>query len=149
MVQWTGRLPAGKVYDLPAIALDIHPTFVSAAGGSLSPDWKLDGVDLIPHLTGEDPAPPHDTLYWRFGEQWAIRQGDWKLVKGRAATTAALYNLAEDIGEKTDLATAQAGKTQELQQAYDAWNAELIAPRWTRQANARRRRRARAGGAGE
>src|SRR5262249_50306898 len=81
-VQWKGPLPAGKVYDQPVIQLDILPTAIAAAGGEVSPDWKLDGVNLIPYLKDEAEGEPHETLYWRFGPEWAIRRGDWKLVQG-------------------------------------------------------------------
>src|SRR5439155_11464187 len=64
-VQWKGHLPAGKVYDLPVLNLDILPTAVVAAGGTVDPAWKLDGVDLMPYLTGKDSARPHETIYWR------------------------------------------------------------------------------------
>jgi arylsulfatase A-like enzyme len=133
MVQWKGHLPAGKLYDQPAIALDILPTAVAAAGKTAEADWKLDGVDLLPFLSGERTEAPHENLYWRFGEQWAIRRGDWKLVVAQGLTTPALYNLAQDIGETTDLAATEAAKVTELQQAYDDWNAQLIPPRWKRQ----------------
>src|SRR5262249_14129808 len=45
------------------------------------PEWKLDGVNLLPYLRGEKKEAPHEALYWRFGGQMAIRKGDWKLVK--------------------------------------------------------------------
>ena len=38
-------------------------------------------MDLLPFLSGEKSSPPHDALYWRFGEQMAIRLGDYKLVR--------------------------------------------------------------------
>jgi len=133
MAQWKGRLPAGKVYDLPAIALDVLPTAVTAVGGAIEAGWNLDGVDLVPYLSGEKTEAPHEDLYWRFGEQWAIRRGDWKLVLARGLTTPALYNLTQDISETTDLAATEAARLAELQQAYDEWNAQLIPPRWTRQ----------------
>src|SRR5262249_58579461 len=71
-VQWKGHLPAGKVYDQPVIQLDVLPTVVAAASGEVSPDWKLDGVNLLPFLKGETQAQarPHETLYWRFGTEW-------------------------------------------------------------------------------
>ncbi len=82
-VQWKGKIPAGKVYDYPVQNLDILPTAVVAAGGTIDPAWKLDGVDLMPFLTGKNTSRPHEVLYWRFGAQWAIRKGDWKLVVSR------------------------------------------------------------------
>jgi arylsulfatase A-like enzyme len=130
MVQWKGKLPAGKTYDQPVIQLDILPTCVAAAGGQTSPDWKLDGVDLLPYLTGKNPDHPHETLYWRFGQQFAIRHGDWKLVRARDITAPALFNLASDIGEKNDLIASNADKATELQGIWDEWNAEQAEPKW-------------------
>jgi arylsulfatase A-like enzyme len=132
-VQWKGKLPAGKVYDKPVISLDILPTAVAAAGGQVEPDWKLDGVDLLPYLTGANAGKPHETLYWRFGPQWAIRKGDFKLVVNNidgVGKPPALYNLAEDIGESKDLAMANPEKAKELHDAWKAWNAEQMEPRW-------------------
>ncbi|MGH7945067.1 MAG: sulfatase-like hydrolase/transferase [Opitutaceae bacterium] len=144
-IQWKGGLPAGVVYDHAVIALDILPTAVAAAGGTVKPEWKLDGVNLLPHLLGQKAGRPHETLYWRFGPQWAIRQGDWKLVLGYdyAATQASfqplslmvepapkLYNLAEDPGEKNDLAAQQPEKARAMLAAWKKWNAGQAAPAW-------------------
>src|SRR5262249_14440577 len=82
LLQWKARLPKGKVYPFPVIQLDLLPTALAAVGGDIKADWKLDGVNLLPYLEGKNAGRPHDTLYWRFGPQWAIRQGDWKLVQG-------------------------------------------------------------------
>lgn len=128
VIQWKGRLPAGKVYDLPVIQLDILPTSLAAAGVSPK-DARFDGVNLFPFLEGQEAGAPHDTLYWRFGQQMAIRRGDWKLVKVDAAP-ARLHHLARDIGEADDLVSTQPEKAKELQAAWDAWNAELPEPLW-------------------
>jgi arylsulfatase A-like enzyme len=149
-VQWKGHLPAGKVYDLPVIQLDILPTAIAAAGGEVSPDWKLDGVNLLPFLKGENQgqaqaqARPHETLYWRFGTEWAIRRGDWKLVQGydydadQAGLSVArikvkppmLFNLASDLGETTDVSAQNPELVKTLREAWEAWNRELIPPAW-------------------
>jgi len=143
MVQWKGHLPAGKVDDRPVIQLDILPTALAAAGVEIKPEWRLDGVNLLPYLTGANAGLPHDALCWRFGGQMAIRKGDWKLVKGtglaaggaalqgKANTEGAeLYNLARDIGEKHNLAAENPLKVKELANAWNAWNAELVDPAW-------------------
>jgi arylsulfatase A-like enzyme len=132
-VSWPGKLPAGKTYDHPVTTLDILPTACALAGAKVPAD--LDGVDLLPHLTGENPAAPHDMLAWRFGPQKAIRKGKWKLVDWRdfAAKQNSgwqLYDLSQDIGEKTDLATAQPQMVAELTHAWDEWNSHNIAPLW-------------------
>ena len=148
-VQWKGHIPAGKVDDRPVIQLDILPTALAAARVTPQPEWKIEGVNLLPFLTGEKSDAPHDALYWRFGQQIAIRKGDWKLVKGTGpelvrgaggvATTegAQLYNLAKDIGEKTNLAEKEPEKLKELAAAWNEWNQDNIAPKWGQGAGAR------------
>jgi arylsulfatase A-like enzyme len=141
MVQWKGRLPAGELYDQPVASLDILPTAVTAAGGSLAGDHPLDGVDLVPYLTGHNSKPPHDALYWRFGAQWAIRQGDFKLLHPPQSAVR-LFNLAEDVGEQHDLAGEKPQLVKELETAWNDWNSQLMAPRWKgQQARAARARR--------
>jgi arylsulfatase A-like enzyme len=132
MMQWKGTLPAGKVDRRPVISLDLHATALAAAGATSKPEMKLDGVDLVPYLTAKSAGAPHDTLYWRFHAQRAIRRGDWKLVASRG-TAWELYNLAEDIGEKNDLAAKMPGKVEELEEAWQAWNAQLMDLQWIRQ----------------
>jgi arylsulfatase A-like enzyme len=148
LVQWKGKLPAGRVYDQPVIALDVTPTALAVAGVAEKATPKLDGVDLIPYLRGDKATAPHDALYWRFGGQWAIRMGDWKLAKATVGTGraggggaasrrekaivdgATLFNLKDDIGEQTDLAAKHPEKVKELAAVWQKWNAELIDPKW-------------------
>jgi arylsulfatase A-like enzyme len=130
-VQWKGKLPAGKTFDFPVQNLDVLPTCVTAAGGTVEPGWKLDGADLMPYLTGKNARRPHEVLYWRFGEQWAVRKGDWKLVVSRVdKLQPRLINLAEDIGEAKDLSEKYPEKVKELKAAWEAWNAEQSPPLW-------------------
>jgi len=146
LVSWPGKLPEGVKYDHPVIQLDITATSLAAAGVETK-DAKLDGVDLVPFLSGKNAAPPHDSLYWRFGAQWAIRTGDWKLVKAverrrnnreefenpAAATQdgARLFNLSSDLGETKDLAAENPQKVAELSAKWKDWNKDLVAPAWT------------------
>src|SRR5262249_61132433 len=110
-----GKVPAGKTYDYPVLNLDVLPTVLTAAGGEVKADWKLDGVDLIPFLTGKKKGRPHETLYWRFGPQWAVRHGAYKLVRSSIdGETPKLFNLAKDVGEAKDLSETEPGKVKEL-----------------------------------
>jgi arylsulfatase A-like enzyme len=139
MMQWKGRLPAGKVYHHPVSSLDIHPTAIAAAGGAIKPEMNLDGVDLSLFMTGTNPNRPHETLCWRMGEKQAIRHGDWKLIKEQGEIEWSLYNLAEDAGEEKNLAAKMPEKVKELKSLYGAWEAQLQDPKWIRQ-NTRRTR---------
>jgi arylsulfatase A-like enzyme len=128
MVQWKGKLPTGQVSDLPVSTLDVMPTCVNLGGGTVDPAWKLDGVDLLPFLTGAKQGRPHETLCWRIDGMWAIRNGDMKLVVGEPGHAPELFNLATDLGEKNDLAASQPDKVKELKLLWDQWNAQLAAP---------------------
>jgi len=128
-VQWKGRYPEGKVYNLPVMNLDVLPTCLAAAGAPVASTEGLDGVDLSPYLEGQKEASPHETMYWRFGEQWAVRHGDWKLVVSKGGSgKPELYNLAKEIGESTDLASSEPAKVTELRTLYDAWSAQQAEP---------------------
>ena len=128
LMQWKGKLPAGKVDDRPVIQLDVQPTVLAAAGVAIKPEWKFDGVNLLPYLTGEKKDSPHDALFWRFGRQRAVRQGDWKLTD--TGSGPMLFNLSKDIGEKTDLASQEADKLKQLEAIYAEWNKANISPAW-------------------
>ena len=129
LVSWPAKLPRGKDYAQPVIQLDFFATAVAVSGAALPAGVKLDGVNLIPFLSGEKTGAPHEHLFWRTGggDQLAVRVGDWKWMR-RQNGTPKLYNLAKDISETTDLAAKESAKAAELEKAALAWNAELIPP---------------------
>ena len=140
LVQWKSRLPAGRKFDGLISSLDVLPTAIAAAGGDIDPGWKLDGVDLLPYFEGDKSGSPHDSLYWRFGTQWAIRSGTWKLLQAREGKGGTiqiakqgpvrLYDLASDIAEENDLAAKRPEKVDELRRRWESWNAKLPNPSW-------------------
>lgn len=140
LLNWPGRIPAG-VYEQPAIQLDLHATALAAAGVTGSAAENLDGVNLLPYVTGQRTEAPHAALYWRFGQQMAIRAGDWKLVRydsnadtqtgrNQPVTKAKLYNLATDLHEDHDLSNAQPEKVAELQAQWNRWDQANIPALW-------------------
>ncbi|MBY0587923.1 sulfatase [bacterium] len=126
-IQWKGHIAAGQTYDHPIIQLDYLPTVMAAAGIPVQPQDKIEGVNLLPYLTGKDPGKPHETLYWRFGDQWAIRHGDFKLVVGRGGSgEPELYNLRNDLSESKNLASTDKEKVAELKNLWNKWDADNI-----------------------
>ena len=130
---WPGHLPSGKVYDQPVSTLDFLPTACALAGAK--PSDKIEGVNLLPFLTGENKSAPHATLAWRFGPQKALRQGNWKLVDARDFDTKTqsgwqLFDLNKDISEKNDLSAQFPDKKAELIRLWEEWNTLNIAPKW-------------------
>jgi arylsulfatase A-like enzyme len=141
LVSWPAHLKPG-VFEKPVIQLDLTTTALTAAGVAPRADWNLDGVDLVPFLASRNVAAPHESLYWRFGQQMAIRHGDYKLVRydtnadtltgagGQPVSSPQLYNLASDISESKDLAATMPDKVKELQAKWDEWNKGNAPPLW-------------------
>ncbi len=133
LAQWPGTIPAEQIYAHPVTSLDLLPTALAAAGAASPAGASLDGVDLLPFLTGKNSAAPHARLFWRWTFQGsakcAVRAGEWKWVRNGNAP-AELYRIAADVGEATNLAAAEPAKLAELTAAYEAWVAPLppIAP---------------------
>ncbi len=128
VLAWPGRVSPGTVYDLPVSALDIFPTAVASAGANVPSN--LDGVDLMPHLSGSATGPPHEHLYWYAagGDQYAIRTQDRKLVR-TLTRDPELYDIQSDISESVDI-SAEDGSVAELESALDAWHATHPRPQW-------------------
>ena len=125
LVRWPGFAPAGVTYDGTVSTLDVVPTVLSAVGASPS----LDGVDLLPYLRGEREGSPHDVLYWRLGNLWGIRAGDWKALQEEQGEPL-LFHLADDAGESTDLAAREPQRLAELMSLWEDWSSGLKLPRW-------------------
>jgi hypothetical protein len=148
-------VPAGQTYGEPVMGFDCHATALAVAGVELAERRKpsgrattpegsrptatsvthtrLDGVNLVPFVTGEAAGRPHDQLFWRAGRQDAARVGDWKLVTIPQAGGSMLFNLQDDIGEQTDLAASQPAKLKELQTAFAEWEKGTQVAKWVRQ----------------
>ncbi len=128
LVRWPNRLPKGVKYEMPVSTLDLLPTFIKAGGGNLDELPQLDGVDLIPYLTGEKVTRPHQTLYWVYSYQRAaIRDGDWKLLR-LMDRPAELYNIAEDTSESKNLADRYPEKVRELYKKLFTWETQNQEP---------------------
>ena len=128
IVRWPPRVKPGGVCDVPVILTDLVPTLLAAAGiDAAKTAGPLDGVDIGPLLDGE--SLPSRPLFWHFPHYTnqgsrpagAIRDGDWKLIEQYEGNELELYNLAQDAGEKTNLAAAELLRAQDLQNRLHAW----------------------------
>ena len=132
MMRWPGTLPAGTVYRQPVVSLDIFATAASAANAPIRHRQAVDGVDLLPYLTGKARQRPHELLFWRLNRKTAVRVGDWKLLRsGGGSENWQLYNLANDMGETIDLADKHTEKLAEMQAQWAALNGEMMEPIWS------------------
>ncbi len=144
LMRWPARLPKGKVTSQMAITMDLHATFLAAAGivvpslgGSGTqaqakagtPERPLDGINLLPLLTS-DAEPVERTFFWRIDrsnrQQRAIRHGKWKYIND-GNTMDLLFNLETDIGERTDLGYQHPDILHDLKAKLKAWEVEMDA----------------------
>ncbi|MGI4866370.1 MAG: arylsulfatase [Janthinobacterium lividum] len=123
IARWPGQVKAGTVTPQLAAFWDLLPTFTELAG--LKTPAHLDGLSLLPTLTGRGQQAQHPYLYWEFYEQGgsvAARLGKWKAVRLNMAATPTgpieLYDLAADPGEKHDLAAQQPALIARFQQIF-------------------------------
>jgi arylsulfatase A-like enzyme len=125
LAHWKGTIPGGQVYEHPVISLDVAATAAATAGIETKPG-DLDGVNLLPHFQGEIKTPPHDALMWRWTAQSAIREGQWKLLRG--GEREYLYDLAADPGEKHNRAAQHPDIADRLRAKLTAWCSRLNPP---------------------
>jgi hypothetical protein len=135
---WPGRVPAGSVNDAVAATIDLLPTFVSLAGGTVPATPVIDGRDITPILLGQSKESAREAHYYFSGyDLQAVRQGRWKLAlspqseagsvrKGpQVAAGLRLYDLDAEIGEQTDLAARHPEVVAKLLALADKMAAEI------------------------
>ncbi len=129
ILSWPEKIPSGKSYDKLTSSLDIFATSLAAAGLEITPGKVLDGVNLIPYLSGELENEAHETLFWRKEKMAAVRERDYKLIR-LDGYGYRLYNLAEDPGEIMDLSDKEPECLQGLIHSLEEWETELMTPLW-------------------
>ena len=127
IVSWKNHITAGRVVDASVASIDATATALELANAGPS-QKRLDGINLMPLLTGKMAEVHERNLFWRVGQKNALRSGNWKLI--RDGKEWQLYDLAHDIGETTNLAAKEPGRVQQLTSLWDKWNAEQIEPLW-------------------
>ena len=136
MMRWPGHIPSGLAYRRMVSLLDVLPTAVAAAHGTLPSDRVYDGVDLTPYLTGRKRGDPHKMLAWRALPLEAIREGNWKLWEsaggedGQYGRYQLLFDLGTDLNEAHDLAGSEPRELRRLAADISRWSSGMTAPKW-------------------
>ena len=128
-VSWTGGINGGRTFDGLASALDIFATSMAAAGVEETPGRPLDGVNLLPFLTGEKDGEPHQKLFFRKEEGAAMRDGNWKLIRLQDYGYV-MYDLGDDPGESRDLSEENREQFLSMKSDLEAWEEGLAEPWW-------------------
>jgi arylsulfatase A-like enzyme len=126
--RWPGRIPAGKTSSQVGIIMDLTATILAVTNSPVPGEAKLEGINLLPLL--QDGARRVDrTLFWRITgqarRQRAVRQGDWKLLLDGG--NPLLYNLANDVAERNDLASQRTDIVKKLFPLITEWEQDVDA----------------------
>ncbi len=121
VISWPSVIPAGQVFTEAVSSLDVAESARVLAG--ISPTKELDGVDLLPFLTGKKQGAPHDYLYWRWRNQAAVLKGPHKLIVDGSGQ-GKLYDTTVKDGELHDLAAQNPELVKELFAKLRAWASE-------------------------
>jgi len=124
LIAYPGTIPSGQIYEHPVTALDFAAT--ASAVASIGDQSAFDGINLLPHLTGENKEPPHDALFWRWMAQSVVREGKWKLLRG--GEREYLYDLSTDREEKHNLAAQHPEIATRLRSKLKTWADGLTPP---------------------
>ena len=124
IVSWPGTIPAGVVSDTPVSTIDVATTSLAAAGAGVP--VELDGINLLPELTGQEQAEER-SLYWRFWNQSAIRKGDWKYLQ-TGGDSRFLFNMNTDFPESENVLEDYPEIAASLQQDLIDWSETLYRP---------------------
>ena len=128
ILRWPGRLPANKRSAQVAMTMDLTASILAASGAAIPAGHKLDGLDLLPSLSGRSPVVERE-IFWRIKrpfDQRAVRSGRWKLVQeGR---NFFLFDITADPGERNDLTAGHPEIVRKLNRALASWEKEVGPP---------------------
>ena len=130
VAKWPGHIAPGTHYQAPITNIDIMPTVVAAAGGTMPKDRPIDGVNLLPYLGAKPASQPERNLFWRDGPYRAMRDATWKLIVSERPKKEWLFNLASDPTEKINRAAEQPQRLAQMKALMDAHHSTMPPSMW-------------------
>ncbi len=127
-MQWPNKIKPGTIYDKPIIALDIFATVASAAKAEKHIKNEIDGVNLIPYLSGNKSGSPHEYLYWKNPDKDVdvIRDDRYKYL--RIKDDEYIFDLKNDIGEESNIIDLSKPIYDRLKSQFKLWEKDMIDP---------------------
>jgi arylsulfatase A len=134
IVKYPPMIKPGTVCDEPTISYDFYPTFVDLAQGALPAHQTIDGLSMTLLFKDASSTLARNALHWHYPHYHhdrpssSIREREWKLIEYLDGTgDVELYNLANDLGETTNLAVEKNGRMVDLKQKLGKWRSQVIA----------------------
>jgi len=131
IISYPSRLPKGAVRDQAVTAMDWYPTILDLCGIA-RPTHPLDGHSLVKVIASANAPSPYKVMHWGWGNKWAVREGDWKLIgsgrrRGGKAPRAQLYNLTGEKPESEELSKKHPEIASRLLKLHEEWVKEMEA----------------------
>jgi arylsulfatase A-like enzyme len=130
VIKWKETLAPGQIYDYPVSLMDVFTTSMAASRIPMPQKIILDGIDIVPHLTGGKIQAPHEYLFWRTGFNKTVRNGKWKLIVNTRDDFMLLYDLEYDRQEKHDVKSHHPDVVNHLLEKLAAWEGDMKVPAW-------------------
>jgi len=129
-IKWPGKIAGGTKYDAPVAHVDIFATAAGAAGAAMPGGRVMDGVNLLPYVTGTATGRPHQTLFWRSGPYKTLLDGDWKIQVSEHPKKIWLFNLKDDPTEQKNLADSNPEQVKALVATLNGIDKQQHKPLW-------------------
>jgi arylsulfatase A-like enzyme len=136
LMRWPEIFKAGSRYEKPVSLLDVFPTVLAITGAERPAGKRIDGVNLLPYITGAKKGWPHETLLWLRRPLMAARYKDYKLLRDSDSGVLELYDLAADPVERKNLASSRADLVSSVQANMDIARTFANDPLWLPQQRA-------------
>ena len=136
MAKWPNKITPGTKFNFPIHHTDIFSTIAAAGNAPLPNDRKIDGVDLLPFITGINTSMPHETLFWKQGHNQTVLHNGWKLIRTTTPDKKWLFNLNEDPTERINLASSELEKLSLLEGLLNEHESEQVTSLWPSVLNA-------------
>ena len=128
VMQWPKKIKAGITYDKPIISLDVFATVASAASAEKHINNEIDGIDLLPYLTGNNSGLPHKYLYWQNRDKDidVVRDERYKYL--RIKNDEYIFDLKNDISEETNIINLSKPIYDRLKSQFKEWEKNMTDP---------------------
>lgn len=119
---WEGTIQPGIRHDL-IMTMDIFPTIAALVSAGDTVKMDVDGIDFSPLLLSTEKEGNDRTVFWRYRQSRAVRQGSWKLLI--EPDSVYLFDLDRDVGEETNLLNSEKAITDRLLREMELWEEEM------------------------
>ena len=121
IINWTGKIPQGKIMNQIASGIDLLPTLKDLTGIKTQPKKPLDGVSLLPLIMEENPSWQDRNIYNYWRGKLSLRNQNYRLDYQDQ-----LFDMVNDPGQTTDISKERPQVVKEMLEAREKWEKTVI-----------------------